>query len=94
MLKRIDQGQQNLAKIQEAVGEAVTQGGLAVGTGGGGISGGGMDIETRGYIRSLDKQLRAMADDVAVGRHETLTALRAELRALTNLIDLRTRSED
>ena len=35
-----------------------------------------------------------MADDVAVGRHEALTALRAELRALTNLIDMRTRETE
>ena len=91
VLKRIDQGQQRLAQIQEGVGDVLERGGFAAGTGGGG-GGGGVDIETRGYIKSMDKQLRAMADDVAVGRHETLTALRAELRALTNLIDVRTRA--
>ena len=94
VLKRIDQGQQNLAQINSGVADVLERGGFAAGTGGGGggVSGGGMDIETRGYIKSMDKQLRAMADDVAVGRHETLTALRAELRALTNLIDMRTRA--
>lgn len=92
VLKRIDQGQQRLAQIQEGVGDVLERGGFAAGTGGGISGGGGVDIETRGYIKSMDKQLRAMADDVAVGRHETLTALRAELRALTNLIDIRTRA--
>lgn len=96
VLKRIDQGQQHLAQIQEAVAEIFDRGGVGVGGAGGGAgpapAGSGMDIETRGYIKSLDKQLRAMADDVAVGRHEALTALRAELRALTNLIDVRTRA--
>ena len=83
VLKRIDQGQNQLASAQQAVAEALER----AKSGGGG----GMDSESRNHIRSLDKQLRAMADDLAVGRHETLTALRAELRALTNLIDMRTR---
>lgn len=86
VLKRIDQGQNQLAASQQAVAEAFERGSAA-----GGSSGGGFDTESRNHIRSLDKQLRAMADDVAVGRHETLTALRAELRALTNMIDTRTR---
>ena len=92
VLKRIDQGQNQLAGANQAVAEAVERAGGAVGAAGGGSGGGaGLDSETRNHIRSLDKQLRAMADDVAVGRHETLTALRAELRALTNMIDMRTR---
>ena len=89
VLKRIDQGQNQLAGAQQTVAEAIERN---RGTGGGG--GGGMDSDTRNHIRSLDKQVRAMADDVAVGRHEALNALRAELRALTNLIDMRTRETE
>ena len=89
VLKRIDQGQNQLAGSQQSVAEALERG---RGSGGGG--GGGLDSDTRNHIRSMDKQLRAMADDVAVGRHETLNALRAELRALTNLIDMRTRETE
>lgn len=87
VLKRIDQGQNQLAASQQAVAESFERGSAAAAS----AAGGGFDTESRNHIRSLDKQLRAMADDVAVGRHETLTALRAELRALTNMIDLRTR---
>ena len=83
VLKRIDQGQDQIASGHQAVADMLerTRSG----------DGAGLDSETRTHIRSMDKQLRAMADDVAVGRHEALTALRAELRALTNLIDMRTR---
>lgn len=88
VLKRIDQGQNQLAGSQQAVAEMLER------TRGGSASGGGMDSDTRNHIRSMDKQLRAMADDVAVGRHEALNALRAELRALTNLIDMRTREQE
>ena len=90
VLKRIDQGQNQLAGAQQAVAESIERSGGA-GSGGGG---GGLDNDTRNHIRSLDKQVRAMADDVAVGRHEALNALRAELRALTNLIDMRTRETE
>ena len=86
VLKRIDQGQNQMVGAQQSVAEMLerTKGGTS----------GGMDSDTRNYIRSMDKQLRAMADDVAVGRHEALNALRAELRALTNLIDMRTRETE
>ena len=86
VLKRIDQGQNQLAGAQQSVAEAFERSGSR-------SSGGGLDADTRNHIRSMDKQLRAMADDVAVGRHEALNALRAELRALTNLIDMRTREQ-
>lgn len=84
VLKRIDQGQNHIAAAQQSVAEMLerTRSSAAAS---------GLDSETRTHIRSMDKQLRALADDVAVGRHEALTALRAELRALTNLIDMRTR---
>lgn len=89
VLKRIDQGQGQMTSALTSTAEMLDR---SKGAGGGG--GGGMDSETRNHIRSMDKQLRAMADDVAVGRHEALTALRAELRALTNLIDMRTRETE
>ena len=83
VLKRIDQGQNHLAAAQQSVAEVLERSRTQAPT--------GLDSETRTHIRSMDKQLRAMADDVAVGRHEALTALRAEIRTLTNLIDMRTR---
>ncbi|MEM0988071.1 MAG: biopolymer transporter ExbB [Pseudomonadota bacterium] len=88
VLKRIDQGQNQLASAQQSVADAFERGPR------GAAGGGGFDAETRNHIRSMDKQLRAMADDVAVGRHEALNAIRAELRALTNLIDMRTRETE
>jgi len=88
VLKRIDQGQAQLVAAQTSIAEMLGRGAR----GGGGA--GALDNETRNHIKSMDKQLRAMADDVAVGRHEALTALRAELRALTNLIDMRTREQE
>ena len=83
VLKRIDQGQNHLAAAQQSVAEMLDRTRAQAPA--------GIDSETRTHIRSMDKQLRAMADDVAVGRHEALTALRAEIRTLTNLIDMRTR---
>jgi hypothetical protein len=83
VLKRIDQGQNHIAAAQASVAEMLERTRTQVPA--------GLDSETRTHIRSMDKQLRALADDVAVGRHEALTALRAELRTLTNLIDMRTR---
>jgi len=82
VLKRIDQGQNQLAAAQQAVAEALEHADRR---------GGGLDTETRSNVRSMEKQLRAIADDMAVGRHEAMNALRADLRALTNLIDVRTR---
>jgi hypothetical protein len=83
VLKRIDQGQNHVAAAQASVAEMLERTRTQPAA--------GLDSETRTHIRSMDKQLRALADDVAVGRHEALTALRAELRTLTNLIDMRTR---
>ncbi|MEL6998329.1 MAG: biopolymer transporter ExbB, partial [Pseudomonadota bacterium] len=67
VLKRIDQGQNQLAAAQQAVAEVIER--MPAGSAVGGAVGGGFDTESRNHIRSLDKQLRAMADDVAVGRH-------------------------
>ena len=55
--------------------------------------GGRGDGDPGAALRSMDKQLRLMADDIAVGRHEATAALRAELRSLIDLIDQRTRPE-
>ncbi|MEM7057481.1 MAG: biopolymer transporter ExbB [Pseudomonadota bacterium] len=85
VLKRIDHGQGQFTAALSSTAEMLERGKSG---------GGGVDSETRNHIRSMDKQLRAMADDVAVGRHEALTAIRAELRALTNLIDMRTRETE
>lgn len=49
-----------------------------------------IDPETKGHLRNLDTQLRQIADEMAVGRHEAVQALRGELRALIQLIDTRT----
>ncbi|MEM7744541.1 MAG: biopolymer transporter ExbB [Pseudomonadota bacterium] len=85
VLKRIDQGQNQLASSQQSVAQALEHRAS---------DSDALDNETRNHLRSIDKQLRAMADDVAVGRHEALTTLRGELRALTNLIDMRTRETE
>ncbi|MEM9096902.1 MAG: biopolymer transporter ExbB [Pseudomonadota bacterium] len=42
-------------------------------------------------LKNVEAQLRLLADDISVGRHEATAALRAELRTLINLIDQRTR---
>ncbi len=87
VLKRIDQSQSQFATALQSVAERLER----VQGGGGGDAVSPIDTETRSYIRSLDKQLRAIGEDIAVGRHESISTMRAELRALTNLIDVRTR---
>jgi len=42
-------------------------------------------------LQNVDMQLREIAQDLATGRRESTAALRAEIRALINLIDTRTR---
>ncbi|MEM7670479.1 MAG: hypothetical protein AAF317_15300, partial [Pseudomonadota bacterium] len=51
------------------------------------------DGDVTSNLKSLDNQVRLLADDIAVGRHEATAALRAELRTLINLIDQRTRED-
>lgn len=82
VLRRIDRGQSQVAATQQAVAAALKEQPKPSG---------GLDPETRESIVSVDRQLRALADELAIGRHETLTAVRADLRALTNMIDMRTR---
>ncbi|GMG84054.1 hypothetical protein LNKW23_32680 [Paralimibaculum aggregatum] len=79
-LKRLEQASGQIAASQQAVAHGLERTG-----------GGGMDGEVVQSMRGIEHQLRAMADDLAVGRHETTAALRTELRALINLIDVRTR---
>ncbi|MBY8977188.1 biopolymer transporter ExbB [Rhodobacteraceae bacterium NNCM2] len=75
------------------------QNSLAAAEGIGGLSdrlhrgGGSGNAELVAGIRELDKNLRLMSDEIAVGRHESTAALRAELRTLINLIDQRTRED-
>jgi hypothetical protein len=82
-LKRLEQGNQQLVSqsqvLYDTIEQALSERHPAI------------DAETRSHLRSMDKQLRVLADDLAVGRHEATSALRSELRALINLIDQRTR---
>jgi len=86
VLKRIDAAQSSIASGQQAVVQLLDRALEA-------RRGGGLDAETKGHLRSLDGQVRQLADDVAVGRHEAVQALRGELRALIELIDARTSND-
>ena len=48
---------------------------------------------SRGGAESLEAQLRFLTQDIAVGRGETIAAIRSEMRALIDLIDQRTRHD-
>jgi len=82
-LKRVEQASQQLVNQQQALYDVLEQAATERHP--------AIDSETRGHLRSMDKQLRLLADDMAVGRHESTSVLRSELRALINLIDQRTR---
>jgi len=86
-LKRIEHTSAEMAAGQQGLGETITQAVAAQPRETG-------DPETRTHLRNLDKQVRLLADDLAVGRHESTAALRTELRALIDLIDARTRGGD
>lgn len=81
VLKRMEQNSLSMAE---------TMGHLADKSGRGSRPG---DGDVTSSLKSLDKQVRLLADDIAVGRHEATAALRAELRTLINLIDQRTRED-
>lgn len=83
-LKRVEQATQHVASGQQLVAETIEQTAIHRGGAGG-------DVESRTHLRNVDNQLRLLSDDLAVGRHEATAAVRAELRALINLIDARTR---
>lgn len=51
-----------------------------------------IDSETRQHLRNMDHQLRQVIDEMALGRQQSVDAIRAELRVLIRLIDERTRA--
>ncbi|MEM6489195.1 MAG: biopolymer transporter ExbB [Pseudomonadota bacterium] len=83
VLKRIDAAQASAASSQQAVVQLLDRA-LE------GRRAGAMDAETKGHLRSMDTQLRQLADELTVGRHEAVQAIRGELRQLIQLIDVRT----
>ena len=85
VLKRIEAANENVAGGQQAMVQAMERGG-----GGGGKARGG-EGEMQEHLQNVDMQLREIAHDLATGRRESTAALRAEIRALINLIDVRTR---
>ena len=51
----------------------------------------GGEAEMQAHLQNVDMQLHEIAHDLSTGRRESTPALRAEIRALINLIDVRTR---
>jgi len=47
--------------------------------------------DLQGQLQTVDAHLRSIASELTTGRRESTAALRAEIRALINLIDTRTR---
>jgi len=85
VLKRIEAANELVAVGQQAVVQAMDR---SVGDGGKGRGGEG---EIQAHLQNVDMQLREIAQDLSTGRRESTAALRAEIRALINLIDTRTR---
>jgi hypothetical protein len=85
VLKRIEAANETVASGQNALAQALERGGIGAGGRGGGES------ESRAHLQNVDMQLREIAHDLATGRRESTAALRAEIRALINLIDIRTK---
>ena len=83
VLKRIEASNEAVASGQQAMVQAVAGSSRA--------ARGGGDAETRAHLQSLDSHLREIAADMSTGRRESTAALRAEIRALINRIDARTR---
>ncbi len=83
VLKRIESSSEVVAATQQALVQALERSGVG--------RGGRADGELEGHLQNLDAQLREIAHDLASGRRESTAALRAEIRALINLIDTRTR---
>jgi hypothetical protein len=87
VLKRIDAAQASVASGQQAVVQLLDRALDA-------RRGSGLDAEMKGHLRSLDQQMRRIADDLSTGRHEATRTLQNEIRALTRLIDERTGGGD
>ena len=51
-----------------------------------GTGGGGVDVESRMRLRSIDVQLLRILEEMSAGRQETLSDLRADINALTKAI--------
>jgi hypothetical protein len=85
VLKRIEATNETAAAGQQALATALERGGKGGGKGRGG------EGEMQAHLQNVDMQLREIAHDLATGRRESTAALRAEIRALINLIDVRTR---
>jgi hypothetical protein len=83
VLKRIEAANDTVAAGQQAVVQAFDRGAGGKGRGG--------DGEMQTHLHNVDTQLREIAQDLSTGRRESTAALRAEIRALINLIDTRTR---
>ena len=71
-----------VANGQQALVHAMERSGFAAKGGGG---------ESDAYLQALSGQIREIAQELATGRRESTAALRAEIRALINLIDTRTK---
>jgi hypothetical protein len=87
VLKRIEAASEAVAAGQQGLAQAFDRGGA-----GRALRGGGTDGDMKGHLQNLDTQLREIAGELATGRRESTAALRAEIRALINLIDTRTRA--
>ena len=70
-----------LADGQEALVEALE----------GGVSGGGIDAESRMRLRSIDVQMLRILEEIAAGRQESVAELRGDLAALTRALKERNR---
>jgi len=51
-----------------------------------GTGGGGVDVESRMRLRSIDVQLLRILEEMSAGRQETMSDLRADINALTKAI--------
>lgn len=91
VLKRIESSSDSIASSQQALAQALERGGGKAAAPPSGSGTGRSDGEAQAHLQNLDMQLREIAHDLATGRREATAALRAEIRALINLIDTRTR---
>ncbi len=85
VLKRMEHSQGEMVAAQHAMLE------MPYVRGAGGDGGGEAAAE---QLKSIDRRLLRLSEEISVGRHESIASLRAELRALINLIDARTREND